>query len=68
LLLTELAAPASTAELARRTGLSAGAVSQHLGVLKAAALVNRHRAGRHVLYVRTSLAESLVAGAGEVDC
>jgi DNA-binding transcriptional ArsR family regulator len=68
LLLAELAAPASTAELARRTGLSAGAVSQHLGVLKAAALVNRHRAGRHVLYVRTSLAESLVAGAGEVDC
>jgi len=68
MLLAELAAPASTAELARRSGLSAGAVSQHLGLLHAAGLVNRHRAGRHVLYVRTSLAEALVAGSGEVDC
>ncbi|SEC67067.1 Helix-turn-helix domain-containing protein [Amycolatopsis tolypomycina] len=68
MLLAELAAPASTAELARRSGLSAGAVSQHLGVLKAAGLVSGHRAGRHVLYARTALAESLVAGTGEVDC
>ncbi|MEU4248381.1 DUF5937 family protein [Amycolatopsis sp. NPDC026612] len=68
MVLTELAAPASTAELARRTGLSAGAVSQHLGLLKAAGLVSGHRAGRHVLYVRTPLAEALVAGPGEVDC
>ena len=68
MLLAELAAPASTAELARRTGLSAGAVSQHLGILKAAGLVSGHRAGRHVLYARTALAESLVAGTGEVDC
>ncbi|WP_410614598.1 DUF5937 family protein [Amycolatopsis sp. lyj-109] len=68
MLLAELGAPASTAELARRTGLSAGAVSQHLGLLTAAGLVSRHRAGRHVLYVRTALAEALVAGTGEVDC
>ncbi|WP_103354603.1 DUF5937 family protein [Amycolatopsis sp. CA-128772] len=68
MLLTELAAPASTAELARRTRLTAGAVSQHLGVLKAAGLVSGHRAGRHVLYARTALAEALVAGTGEVDC
>jgi hypothetical protein len=67
-LLAELAAPASTAELARRTGLTAGAVSQHLGLLKAAGLVSGHRAGRHVLYVRTIAAEGLVAGTGEVDC
>ncbi|RSM39015.1 ArsR family transcriptional regulator [Amycolatopsis balhimycina DSM 5908] len=68
MLLAELGAPASTAELARRTGLSTGAVSQHLGILKAAALVSGHRAGRHVLYARTPLAEALVAGTGEVDC
>ncbi|WP_326950043.1 winged helix-turn-helix domain-containing protein [Amycolatopsis sp. NBC_01307] len=68
MLLAELAAPASTSELARRTRLSAGAVSQHLGVLKAAGLVSGHRAGRHVLYTRTRAAEVLVAGAGEVDC
>jgi DNA-binding transcriptional ArsR family regulator len=68
MLLAELAAPASTAELARRTRLSAGAVSQHLGVLKAAGLVSGHRAGRHVLYTRTRAAEVLVEGAGEVDC
>ena len=67
MLLAELAAPASTAELARRTGLSAGAVSQHLGVLKAAGLVSGHRAGRHVLYARTRTAEVLVAGVPEVD-
>ncbi|MEV6873198.1 DUF5937 family protein [Amycolatopsis sp. NPDC051128] len=67
MLLTELAAPASTAELARRTRLSAGAVSQHLGVLKAAGLVSGHRAGRHVLYARTRAAEVLVAGIPEVD-
>lgn len=68
MLLAELAAPASTAELARRSGLTAGAVSQHLGALKAAGLVSGHRAGRHVLYARTRLAEALVAGTGEVDC
>jgi DNA-binding transcriptional ArsR family regulator len=67
MLLTELTAPASTAELARRTRLSAGAVSQHLGVLKAAGLVSGHRAGRHVLYARTRAAEVLVAGVPEVD-
>ena len=67
-LLAELAAPASTVELARRTALTPGAVSQHLGVLKAAGLVTGHRVGRHVLYARTTTAESLVAGAGEVDC
>ncbi|NBH04030.1 winged helix-turn-helix domain-containing protein, partial [Amycolatopsis sp. SID8362] len=59
---------ASTAELARRTGLSAGAVSQHLGALKAAGLVSGHRAGRHVLYARTRAAEVLVGGVPEVDC
>ncbi|MER5759822.1 winged helix-turn-helix domain-containing protein [Streptomyces sp. NPDC002082] len=63
-LLAELTAPAATTELARRTGLTAGAVSQHLGALRAAGLVSAHRAGRAVLYARTGVAEELLTGAG----
>jgi DNA-binding transcriptional ArsR family regulator len=61
LLLTELDTPASTTDLARRTGLSTGGVSQHLTALRAAGLVSAHRTGRFVLYARTSVAESLLA-------
>lgn len=61
LLLTELETPASTTELARRTGLSPAAVSQHLTALRNAGLVTAHRAGRSVLYARTSTAEGLLA-------
>ncbi|MEU9047128.1 MULTISPECIES: ArsR family transcriptional regulator [unclassified Kitasatospora] len=60
-LLTELAAPASTTELARRTGLSPSAVSQYLTALRDASLVSAHRAGRSVLYARTASAEALLA-------
>lgn len=60
LLLTELAAPASTTELARRTGLSAAGVSQNLTALRDAGLVSAHRAGRSVLYARTAVAETLL--------
>ncbi|GAB3500218.1 ArsR/SmtB family transcription factor [Amycolatopsis cihanbeyliensis] len=67
-LLTELAAPSSTTELARRTGLSAGGVSQHLGALRAAGLVSAQRTGRVVLYARTLAADGLLRAAGEVDC
>ncbi|MGH8879596.1 MAG: DUF5937 family protein [Stackebrandtia sp.] len=63
-LLSRLAAPASTSELALRTGLSPGGVSQHLTALHAAGLVQRHRMGRFVLYVRTTTAERLLAGVG----
>jgi DNA-binding transcriptional ArsR family regulator len=63
LLLTELDTPASTTDLARRTGLSTGGVSQHLTALRAAGLVSAHRTGRFVLYARTSVAESLLAKA-----
>ncbi|WP_174567421.1 ArsR/SmtB family transcription factor [Actinomadura kijaniata] len=59
-LLTELEAPASTTELASRTGLSAPAVSQHLTALRAAGLVSAHRAGRSVLYARTTTADALL--------
>ncbi|WP_079191278.1 ArsR/SmtB family transcription factor [Streptomyces sp. CB00455] len=63
-LLTELETPASTTELAHRTGLSAAGVSQHLTALRAAGLVSAHRAGRSVLYARTSVADALLAAAG----
>lgn len=60
-LLTQLDAPRSTTELATRTGLTAGGVSQHLTALKAAGLVTPHRMGRLVLYARTTIAETLLA-------
>lgn len=61
ILLTELEAPASTTELALRTGISAAGVSQHLTTLRDAGMVSAHRAGRFVLYARTAVAESLLA-------
>ncbi|MCF2532023.1 ArsR/SmtB family transcription factor [Yinghuangia soli] len=61
LLLGELAAPASTTDLARRTGLTPGGVSQHLTALRDARLVSAHRTGRTVLYARTRIAEALLA-------
>ncbi|MFE7191139.1 DUF5937 family protein [Kitasatospora sp. NPDC057541] len=62
-LLAELDAPASTTDLARRTGITAGGVSQQLTALRTAGLVDAHRSGRYVLYVRTEAAEVLVAAA-----
>src|SRR5262249_47839810 len=47
-LLTELRIPTTTADLAVRTGLTCGGVSQHLKVLRSAGLINAHRAGRNV--------------------
>jgi hypothetical protein len=64
-LLTELRLPTTTADLAVRTGLTNGGVSQHLKVLRSAGLVNAHRAGRYVLYVRTGLGHSLFGDASE---
>ena len=57
--------PASTTELALRIGLTAGAISQHLGALHAAGLLSRARSGRTVLYARTTLGDQLTAAAGE---
>ena len=45
--------PRSTTDLARALGVSAGGVSQHLGVLREAGLVHGHRVGRSVLYLRS---------------
>lgn len=58
-LLAELDNPASTKDLAARTALTPGGVSQHLTALKAAGLVSAHRVGRFVLYSRTEVAEQL---------
>ncbi|MFD9357128.1 DUF5937 family protein [Streptomyces sp. NPDC060031] len=60
-LLAELETPASTTDLARRTGLSRAGVSQYLTALRDAGLVSAHRAGRSVLYARTAAADSLLA-------
>ncbi|MBN6054734.1 winged helix-turn-helix transcriptional regulator [Nonomuraea sp. RK-328] len=60
LILAELDTPASTTELARRSGLSAAGVSQHLTALRAAGLTSTHRAGRSVLYARTGLADAML--------
>jgi DNA-binding transcriptional ArsR family regulator len=66
-LLALLDAPRSTTELARRLTLTSGAVSQHLSALRAAGLVSATRRGREVLYLRTELAEQLLA-AGTGPC
>lgn len=63
LLLTELESPASTTQLAHRTGLSPAGVSQQLTALRDAGLVSAHRAGRSVLYARTTAAETLLRAA-----
>lgn len=60
-LLAEMGSPLSTTELARRTGMSAGGVSQHLTALRAAGLVTTHRHGRTVLNARTTVADSLLS-------
>ncbi|MBT2209594.1 MULTISPECIES: DUF5937 family protein [Actinomadura] len=64
-LLIALAAPASTTELAARMDVTAGAVSQHLGVLRACGLVSGHRMGRSVLYVRTPEGDALTANSAQ---
>ncbi len=62
LLLTELSTPATTTELAHRTGMSPSGVSQHLRLLRDAGLVDRHHRGRKVLYTRTRRSQSLLSG------
>lgn len=62
-LLQLLAEALPTVELARRLGVTPGAVSQHLQVLHAGGLVTRVRDGRHVLYRRSPLGNRLVEGA-----
>jgi hypothetical protein len=61
--LTALDRPRSTTDLARTLGVSAGGVSQHLGALRAAGLVQSHRVGRVVLYLRSPAGDTLVGAA-----
>ena len=61
--LAELGSPLSTTELARRTGLSPGGISQHLTTLRAAGLVVTHRQGRALMNARTQVADALLAAA-----
>src|SRR3954447_4972957 len=61
-LLTELDAPRSTTNVARLLDITPGGASQHIGALRSAGLVAGRREGRSVLYVRTPLADDLVAG------
>lgn len=59
-LLTELNQPANTGVLARRLGLAAGTVSEHLRALHAAGLITAHRTGRTVDYHATALGRALL--------
>ncbi|POM24193.1 Helix-turn-helix domain protein [Actinomadura rubteroloni] len=59
--LAAIATPAATTDIARRLGVTPGAVSQHLGVLRACGLVTGHRLGRRVLYARTAAGDALAA-------
>lgn len=60
--LTSLDQPRSTTDIAAAVGVSAGGASQHLKVLREAALVAGHRAGRYVLYMRTPLGDEVLKG------
>ncbi|MGB6069819.1 MAG: helix-turn-helix domain-containing protein [Rhodococcus sp. (in: high G+C Gram-positive bacteria)] len=59
-ILALLDAPTTTGEVAAVLGVSPSAASQHLRVLREAAVVRRIRQGRSVLYVRTPLGDELV--------
>lgn len=65
-LLTALRSPATTTALARRLGVTPGAVSQHLAVLHRGGLVDRQRSGRTVLYQTSALGLALL-GAGSAS-
>jgi DNA-binding transcriptional ArsR family regulator len=62
-LLAQLDVPRSTTELGRRLGVTAGAVSQHLGKLRAAGVVTSVREGREVLYALSPTGTALLEGA-----
>ncbi|MFI7080301.1 ArsR/SmtB family transcription factor [Micromonospora sp. NPDC049903] len=62
-ILVRLANPLSTSHLAAVTGLSLGAVGDHLRVLRDAGMVTRRRSGREVLYWHTPRGAAL-AGVG----
>ncbi len=58
--LQNLRKPASTGELAHKLGVSAGAISQHLGRLTQAGLVEPHRSGKRVFHFLTRRGQDLL--------
>jgi DNA-binding transcriptional ArsR family regulator len=65
-ILSALVHPADTPTLARRIGVTPGAVSQHLRVLRDAGLVRTARDGRTALHLRTRRADMLIGQDGPV--
>jgi Family of unknown function (DUF5937)/Helix-turn-helix domain len=61
-LLESLAEPASTHTLARRHGLAASTVSEHLAALRRARLISGQRHRHAVMYQQTQLGADLVGG------
>lgn len=59
-ILLRLREPATTTQLAAELGMAIGAVGDHLAVLRDNRLVDRRRAGRSVLYIRSELARALL--------
>lgn len=60
MILTRVALPRSTTDLALELGQSPPAVSEHLAILRRCGLVTSWRSGRRVLYQWTPLAASIV--------
>ncbi|SEL53657.1 ArsR/SmtB family transcription factor [Streptacidiphilus jiangxiensis] len=63
-LLAWLESPCSTTQLVALTGLPLGSVGRHLRILREARLVERRRAGRSVLYYRTTAGQALLDAQG----
>lgn len=57
-----VAAGCTTTELARRVGVSAGAISQHTAVLREAGLICTTRTGKAVVHTLTPLGAALLSG------
>ena len=60
--LRELDRPSTTLDIAERMNVSPGGISEHLTVLRRAALIARRREGRRVVYARTLAGDTLRGG------
>ncbi|TDD96698.1 ArsR/SmtB family transcription factor [Actinomadura rubrisoli] len=65
--LVQLGSPKSTTQLVALTGQGLGSVGRHLRILLDARLVQRRRAGRSVLYYRTTAGDVLVGAQQDGD-